>query len=92
MKAPPGYQQCSKVLHLQKALYSLCKSLLLWQRHFTNSLLEQGYIRIPHKPYAFAKDRVIIFLYMDDIILAYCKEHQKAADLTVKQLKQEYSI
>ena len=43
MKIPPGHQRNGVILYLQKALYGLRKSLLLWQRDFTNTLKKIGF-------------------------------------------------
>ena len=36
------------------------------------------------------KDRVIIFFYVDDIIIAYYLKHKQEADNAIKQIQEQY--
>ena len=38
MKLPPGYIEKGSVLKLERALYGLRRSLLLWQKELTKTL------------------------------------------------------
>ena len=76
MRMPPGYRKAGKLLKLQRALYGLRASPLLWQKELTNTLQEQGFQPIPHEPCAMMKSGIIIFFYVDDIVLAY-RSNQK---------------
>ncbi|KAM4062335.1 reverse transcriptase (RNA-dependent DNA polymerase) [Hirsutella rhossiliensis] len=48
MKMPPGHKKRGIVLQLQKALYGLRKSPLLWHRELTSTLTKLGFKRVPH--------------------------------------------
>jgi hypothetical protein len=66
-----GYQKPGTILKVQKALYSLYISPLLWQKEFTATLAQIGFTQVPQEPYYIIKDRVIVFFYIDDIIIMY---------------------
>ena len=46
MRIPPGYLQSGKVLKLNKALYGLRRSPLLWQQKLTNEIKKLGFKEI----------------------------------------------
>ncbi|CCE35041.1 uncharacterized protein CPUR_01969 [Claviceps purpurea 20.1] len=72
---PKGYQKPGFILELQKALYGLRISPLLWQKDFTATLKALGFQSVPHEPCCMIKEEVIIFFYVDDIIIAYKQEN-----------------
>lgn len=92
MRMPPGYQEQDTIFRLRKALYGLRRSPLLWQKELTKTLLEIGYERVPHEPCAFIRNGVIIFFYVDDIVIAYRKERRTTAPRAVIELKQRYKL
>lgn len=92
MKMPPGYRKRGVLLWLQKALYGLRKSPLLWQRHLTSTLTEIGFQPAPHEPCAFIKGDIIIFFYVDDIIIAYRKTKEAKAKEAVSYLQARYDL
>jgi hypothetical protein len=72
MRMPPkGYQKKGMILKVQKALYGLRISPMLWQKEFTTTLKGLGFTSVPHEPCCMIKDSTIIFFYVDDIIFAY---------------------
>ncbi|GAB1319504.1 putative retrotransposon HobS hobase [Madurella fahalii] len=92
MRMPPGYRTRGKVLHLHKALYGLRESPLLWQRHFTQTLTRMGFTPVPHEPCCFGKQGVLIFFYVDDIVVAYRKTAQETVNATVRELERTYTL
>ena len=76
MKMPQGYRKTRIVLKLNKVLYSLRKSLILWQRALSQLLRKLGFELVPYKLYYFIKNRIIMFFYVDNIVFVY-KKHQK---------------
>ena len=50
MRMPPGYGKQSKVLKLNRALYGLRRSPLLWQQKLTNEMKKLGFEKIPQEP------------------------------------------
>ena len=92
MRMPNGHQKPGSVLRLNKALYGLRISPLLWQKEFTSTLAIQGFQTVPHEPCCLIKKGVIIFFYVDDIIIAYSQASKSEADQTVKYLQDKYTI
>ena len=58
---PVRYKKKGKVLYLNKVLYGLKKSLLLWQRYFKSNLIKIVFNNVLHKPYYIIKKGVFIF-------------------------------
>jgi Reverse transcriptase (RNA-dependent DNA polymerase) len=92
MRMPPGYRERGKIYRLNKAAYGLRKSPLLWQRTFTATLLEIGFKPVPHEPCCLTCDGILIFFYVDDIVLAYRKSQEPKARDLMSQLKQRYNL
>jgi hypothetical protein len=92
MRMPNGYRKPGTILRVQKALYGLRISPLLWQKEFTSTLLELGFSPVPHEPCCMIKDGVIIFFYVDDIILAFHKEKEAEAAQAIASLKEKYTL
>jgi hypothetical protein len=80
MHMAPRYKKTVTILKLNKALYRLQASPLLWQKELSKTLLEIGYTQISHKPCYFKKEGVLFFFYIDDIIIAYRKARKDKAD------------
>lgn len=56
-------------LRLRKALYGLRCSPLLWQREFTSACLEYGLSPILEDQCLFAHQDLLLFIYVDDIVI-----------------------
>ena len=72
---PPRYRKLSTVLQLNKTLYGLKLSLILWQTKFTGVLWNLGFMKVPQEPCVMRRGRIICFLYIDDIVFAYQKKN-----------------
>ncbi|OAQ57457.2 polyprotein [Pochonia chlamydosporia 170] len=92
MRMPPGYRKPGRILKLQRALYGLRCSPLLWQKELTNTLEELGFEKVPHEPCCMMKNGIIIFFYVDDIVLAYKKGKETEAQNLADRLKQKYKL
>ncbi|QGA21642.1 hypothetical protein EYB26_009353 [Talaromyces marneffei] len=94
MRIPPGYRHLypGTILKLNKALYGLRTSPLQWQRTLTESLQKLGFKSVPHEPCCMIKSGILIFFYVDDIVLAYKKDKEKEARSLMNNLKKEYTI
>ena len=92
MKMPPGHRRQGMIFKLNKALYGLRKSPLLWQKELTRTLTELGFQIIPHEPCCFIKGGIILFFYVDDIVIAY-RKHQESEGLgLIRSLKARYAL
>ena len=92
MKMPPGHRRQGTILKLNKALYGLRKSPLLWQKELTRTLVDLGFTSIPHEPCCFIKGGIIIFFYVDDIVLAYRKHQEGEVSGLISGLKDRYAL
>jgi len=67
---PDGFQQDGKCLLLLRALYGLRRSPLLWLREFSTTLHNLGLNEVSGQPCLFATDDgILVFFYVDDIVL-----------------------
>jgi Reverse transcriptase (RNA-dependent DNA polymerase) len=93
IRKPPGYRNDDKILKLNKALYGLRRSPLLWQKALIMIPSQLGFKEVPHEPCCMTSDDgILIFFYVDDIVLAYRKtEHCRAMKL-ISQLRNHINI
>jgi hypothetical protein len=92
IRMPHGYQKPGTILRVNKALYGLRISPLLWQKEFTSTLKTLGFQSVLHEPCCMIRDGIIIFFYVDDIILAYARSKEQEAQQAIKQLQERYTI
>jgi transposase InsO family protein len=92
MKFPPGFEKPNKVLRLQKALYGLRRSPLLWQKELTKTFRELGFREVPQEPCVMLKGGVIVFFYVDDIVFCYRKKDQEVVEATRRGLEAKYQL
>ena len=92
MKMPPGHRRTGTILKLNKALYGLRKSPLLWQKELTGTIRKLGFEPVPHEPCCFMKNGIIMFFYINDIIFMYKKHQQETALGLVNQLQTKYNL
>lgn len=92
MRMPPGYTEPGKVLRLNKALYGLRGSPILWQKMLTSQLKSFAFTEIPQEPCVVQKDGVICFFYVDDIVFAFKKEKSDEVKRVVDLLSQTLTI
>jgi hypothetical protein len=75
MEQPPGYVQndSSLVCHLKKSLYGLKQAPRAWYAKMDNFLIDTGFSRCHSDPNVYTKKvgshLIILFLYVDDLIL-----------------------
>ena len=92
MRMPPGYRKPGIILKLRKALYGLRESPLLWQKDLTATLQELGFNTVPHEPCCMTKSGIIIFYYVDDIVLAYKKGRESEIQSLMNDLQNRYKL
>ena len=92
MRMPPGCAEQKKVLKLNKALYGLRWSPLLWQQKLTNELTKLGYAEIPQEPCIVQRNGVICFFYVDNIVFAYRKDQSKEVKRTIASLSESLTL
>jgi hypothetical protein len=92
MKMPLGHRRTGTILKLNKALYGLRKSPLLWQKELTRTIRQLGFEPVPHEPCCFMKNGIIMFFYVDDIVFSYRKHQKDIVQGLVGQLQQKYTL
>ncbi|KAI1507080.1 hypothetical protein Ptr86124_013971, partial [Pyrenophora tritici-repentis] len=67
---PEGFTtQFGALLLLRRALYGLKEAPLLWYQDLANTLQDLGLKQIPNTPCLFANNSLIVFFYVDDIVV-----------------------
>ena len=92
MRMPPGYGEQGRVLKLNRALYGLRRSPLLWQQKLTDEMKRLGFKEIPQEPCVVQKDGIICFFYVDDIVFAFLKDQRDEVEKTVASLSKALTI
>jgi hypothetical protein len=92
MRMPPGYKKAGKILLIQKALYGLRESPLLWQKELTATLQDLGFKPVQHEPCCMTRDGIIVFYYVDDIVFACRKNRRQDVQKAVADLKGRYDL
>ncbi|KAJ8127933.1 hypothetical protein O1611_g5703 [Lasiodiplodia mahajangana] len=78
MHLPPGFEQLGKICKLRKALYGLKQSPRIWYNLLSKVLLELGWTRSRLDEALFYKDKLILAVYVDDILI-FGKDTEKIA-------------
>jgi hypothetical protein len=90
---PDGFQQKGHCLLLLRALYGLRRSPLLWLREFSTTLKDLGLHEVSGEPCLFMnEDSVLVFFYVDDIVLLYRSEALPQLHKLRQTLMQRYEI
>ena len=100
---PPGGKQKRKdangadrrtrvVWRLKKALYGLRQSPLLWQKHLKSLLSGVGLTPLGDEPDILISNKLIVTIYVDDILLMYHKRHASAAAVVLALLRANFKL
>ena len=92
MRMPPGFGEPHQVARLNKALYGLRRSPIIWQTKFTEVLRNLGFSEVPQEPCAMRRGGVICFFYVDDIVFAFRKEDKETVTKTVAGLEKHFTL
>jgi len=87
-----GFKEIGKCLLLIRALYGLRKSPQLWFKELSGSLKELGLQPIPEDQCLFRNEKILVFFYVDDIILLGRKEHISELHRLKTLLMQRYEM
>ena len=100
-KLPDGYgdlgffqpnEDPSMVADLHKALYGLRDSPALWYNELASSWAAAGLTKSTEEPCVFVNDKVLVLVYVDDILVMYRKEHEGEAMRVIGHLKDKYEM
>ncbi len=92
MRMPPGYGKHGKILKLNRALYGLRRSFLLWQQKLTDEMKKLGFEEIPQESCVMQKNGIIYFFYLDNIVFAFKKEQRNEVERSVASLSKALTI
>jgi hypothetical protein len=72
---PDGFKAPGKVLRLERALYGLRRSPLIWLQEFSRTLSVLGLTQIPESQCLYTNGRLLVFFYVDDVVILYHRDH-----------------
>src|SRR6266536_5785539 len=67
------------ILQLRKILYELKQSSLLWQRELTSTFRDLEFKEISQKSCIMINEEMIVFFYVDNIVIYYRKKNKAKA-------------
>jgi hypothetical protein len=92
-KASEGFEQdLGKLLELRRALYGLKDPPLLWYNHLQKTLKKLGLELVEGVQCLFTSEKLIVFFYVDDIVVLVQTSHLLHHAQFVQELKKEYEI
>jgi hypothetical protein len=77
---------------LDKALYGLKNTPLLWFKEFTKTLRDISLQQFAEESCIFMNEYVIILFYVNDILVFYKTEHKTQTQRIITQIKDRYNI
>jgi len=89
---PKGFKRRGWCWKLLKALYGLRRSPLLWYRELSLKLKELGLEPIYEDACVFHDGKILVFFYVDDIIVMFRKESQARFEQVKRGLFQAYEM
>ena len=92
VELPDGARIPGMVAQLNRALYGLKDSPLLWYKEFSSTLEELGLQKSREEPCLFTNDWLMVIFYVDDVLLLYRREDKEKALEFKKKLVEKYEI
>ena len=91
---PDGFKRHGYSVKLNRALYGLKESPLLWYEEFSSSLKAIGLQASKEEPCLFfdQKRRILVLFYVDDILLLYHKSYEQEATQLWSKIMDKYEI
>ena len=80
------------IFWLQKTLYELRKFFLLWQKELTSMFRSLDFKKISQKSCIMINEEIIIFFYINDIMICYRKKNEKKTETVITNLKTWYKM
>lgn len=80
------------VLLLLRALYGLKQSPALWQKHFCKTLKSLGLRPVGDAPCLYFNDYLLVFFFVDDVIVAFKKKDEEYANAFQEKLFKVYEM
>ena len=89
---PEGFKSPGSVLRLAKALYGLRRSPLLWQKELSSTFRSLNLVQSMEEPCIFYSNMLLIFFFVDDIIVLFKGCNKNDAENFIDELKKKYSL
>jgi len=89
---PPDGFDSDNIWELYRALYGLKTSPLLWYKDLTKTLRELELQEVPDAPCLWISDKLIVFFFVDDIVVLARSGHIAALQDFERKLLQRYEI
>lgn len=89
-KLADGFSEPGWALKLLKALYGLRRSGYLWQEDLKRKLIELDFGAVDDESCVFTEGVVILFFYVDDVVLLARKESRTELEMRRQQLKEAF--
>jgi hypothetical protein len=89
---PEGFGIPGKSWKLQRALYGLRISPRLWQQEAASVLRKLGLQQVPEDPCVFVGTGIIVFFYVDDILIACHRTARARAKQLEKSLEEHWEL
>ncbi|KAJ6436334.1 reverse transcriptase family protein [Purpureocillium lavendulum] len=80
------------VAELEKALYGLRESPVLWYNEVSQALKEAGINRTDEEPCVFTNGKILVLVYVDDILVVGPRQEKEAIDVLVRHLQSKYDL
>lgn len=85
-------KQMGELLELKRALYGLKDAPLLWYRHLRETLVRLRLKPVQDVPCLFTSDQLIVFFYVDDIVVLVHPHYLSYHSQFERQLQEAYSV
>jgi hypothetical protein len=93
VRCPEGYEkELGQLLELKRALYGLRDAPRLWYKHLTATLEKLGLRQVPGVPCLYSNDQLIVFFFVDDIVVAVASKNKDAYHRFDQQLRATYDV
>ena len=89
---PEGFTDTDHLWKLNRALYALKTSPLLWYEELTQTFTEVGLYEVKDAPCLWKNDKLLVFFYVDDIVVLCLPAHTAALDDFERRLLNKYEI
>jgi hypothetical protein len=88
-----GYErELGQLLELKRALYGLWDAPRLWYKHLTATLEKLGLCQVPGVPCLFSNNQLIVFFFVDDIVVAVAAKNKDIYHRFDQQLRATYNV
>ena len=87
-----GKRVIGTLLLLLRAFYGLKQSPALWYKNFSVTLIRLGLEPVPGVECLFASEFLLVFFFVDDIVVIYDQRHKQEADVFEVDLFKAYKM